>query len=354
MNVPSATADLLAETLTNEGGVRGTFYGEDVLLHFGDWRAEYAALGNRAGVVSLAPRTQLEVTGADRAAFLNRLATNQLDNLPPWHGCETFLCNAKGHILAHLLVFVRPDSLVLDTAAGQAETLGGHFAHYQIRDDVTVADRSPAWHEFLLAGPAVPGMLRELIADGIPQDRLAHRDAMVAASPVSLRCIEPSGPARFLISCPKESAAQVWNALRQCEARACGRMAFEPFRIECGWPEYGRDITPENLPQEVGRIDRSISFTKGCYLGQETVARIASRGHVNRTLAGLKFACSEAPPAATELIAEGQPIGRLTSVAHSPRFGSAIALGYVRRSHATPGTRLDSVAGPVEVVALPM
>ena len=113
--------------------------------------------------------------------------------------------------------------------------------------------------------------------------------------------------------------------------RPCGRVAFEPFRIECGWPEYGRDISPENLPQEVGRTDRSISFTKGCYLGQETVARIASRGHVNRTLAGLKFACSEVPPVTTELTAEGQSIGRVTSVAHSPRFGSAIALGYVRR-----------------------
>jgi folate-binding protein YgfZ len=125
-------------------------------------------------------------------------------------------------------------------------------------------------------------------------------------------------------------------------------------RIEYGMPLYGRDITLENLPQEVNRNAQAISFTKGCYLGQETVARIDALGHVNRLLVVVKFAGERIPSPGDELQIEGKPVGQVTSAAFSPRVSKPLALAYVRTASAAPGTRLASPVGDAEVVALPL
>ena len=125
-------------------------------------------------------------------------------------------------------------------------------------------------------------------------------------------------------------------------------------RIESGFPLYGRDISADNLPQEVARDAHAISFTKGCYLGQETVARIDAVGHVNRYLAGLKFKPNVVPRVGLELQREGRPMGQVTSVCMSPRLGSALALGYVRREAAMPGDELSSSVGTATVIELPV
>jgi folate-binding protein YgfZ len=134
----------------------------------------------------------------------------------------------------------------------------------------------------------------------------------------------------------------------------CDADAVEAARIEAGAPLFGRDITLENLPQEVGRDAQAISFTKGCYLGQETVARIDALGHVNKLLVGVKFAGDQLPAARTPLRAGGKSAGEVTSAAWSPRLGAVLALAYVKRLLAKPGTRLESDAGSAEVVALPL
>ena len=150
-------------------------------------------------------------------------------------------------------------------------------------------------------------------------------------------------------------------ALANAGAVPAGADAFEMARIEAGTPLYARDISDKNLPQEVNRDALAISFTKGCYLGQETVARIDALGHVNRVLVGVRFAGSEPPPPGTELtVTEAQgsegkaTVGAVTSAAYSPRLGSSLALAYVRRGHTQPGTQLTSSAGPAQVVSLPL
>jgi len=125
-------------------------------------------------------------------------------------------------------------------------------------------------------------------------------------------------------------------------------------RLEAGFPFFDRDITAENLPQEVGRDAQAISFQKGCYLGQETVARIDALGHVNRVLRGVKFDGPAVPPPATVLLAGGKEVGRVTSAAWSPRRRAPLAFAYLRQSAAKAGTRLESSTGPSEVVALPL
>src|SRR5262249_25960038 len=156
------------------------------------------------------------------------------------------------------------------------------------------------------------------------------------------------------ITCPAAQADAVSALLEAEGATACARLAVDMARLEAGFPEFGRDISPDNLCQEVNRTALAISFTKGCYLGQETIARIDSLGHVNKLLVGLSFAGETVPEAGAEIFADGKAVGDVTSAAMSPRLGAPLALGYVRSAHAAAGTRLDSALGPVTVVALPI
>jgi len=337
-----------------EGGTLGSLRGLDVVLHYGDWIAEYASLKKGAGLVWLGPVTQIEITGADRAALLHRLCTNKIVGLSPGEGCEAFLTDPKGHVLAHVAVFARPESLVLRTVPGEAEKILAHLEFYVIRDDVQLHDRSGEWSELLLAGQSAAERLAGLTTAELPRDLLAHRELELAGRMVSVRRAPDELIPVFWLSMPSDAAVEIWQLLRKAGAAACGRQALEALRIEAGWPIYGQDIGPANLPQEVNRNAQAISFTKGCYLGQETVARIDAHGHVNKVLVGLKFDAAALPAAGDGLSSEGQRVGEVTSSAVAPDFGTAIALGYVRRGFEQPGTRLDGPRGSATVAALPM
>lgn len=321
---------------------------------FGDWQAEYAAFRQAAGLVPWDAHTEVVLSGAERASFLNRLGTNRLDRLAPGHGTETFLTDAKGHVLAHLLVWAESEQLVL-TSSGQFGTrILTHLDYYLIREAVELADRSDEVTALGLHGPQAVAVL-ERMADGPwPTEPLQHRPLVLESVPVAVRAVPYGHEVSYLIVAPREAAADLWSALRHAGAEPCGQRAADVLRIEAGWPWYGVDITEANLPQEIARDSHTLSFTKGCYLGQETVARIDARGHVNQTLVGLRLPGHEPPAAGTVLSVDERPVGRITSAAWSPRSKSVVALGYVRREHNTPGSQVATPQGPAEVVALPM
>ncbi len=318
-----------------------------------EFEQHYAALTERAGVVDFSDRTQLEITGNDRAQFLHNLCTNAVRDLRPGGGCETLVLNVKGHVIGHVLLFATEKSHVLETTGGQAEKLMAHFDRYILREDVQIQDRSGEWGELLLAGQQAEAVL-DALGVAVPQERLSHGQAQVAGSEVWVRRTDLTGPVDFLLAMPRESVDGVRKALIQAGASESGNEVAEAARIERGTPYFGRDISDENLPQEVDRDRVAISFTKGCYLGQETVARIDALGHVNRLLRGVRFGGSEIPAAGTELTSEGKGVGRVTSTAWSPKLGAPLALAYVRRGQHEPGTKLESQVGPAEVVALPI
>jgi folate-binding protein YgfZ len=346
--------DLRDRQLT-DGATPGPLCGVQQILHYGDWKAEHAALVDGAGIACLSDALcHVEATGPDRATFLNRLATNQLDRLAPGSGCETFLTDAKGRTLAYLWVFARAESLVLCSARGEASKVIAHLDRYLIREKVELRDRSDDWGTFLLSGEQMPRLFSSLTRGTLGESPLASIETNLSDIPVLLTTLEPAGPPRFLVTAPRDRAAALWNAIRQAGARPCGQLGAEALRIESGWPLYGVDITPENLPQEIDRDARTLSFHKGCYLGQETIARLDSRGHVNRTLVGVRFEGEEPPPCGMELTAEEAAVGRVTSATFSPLVGAAIALAYVRRGHNQPGQRFSSPLGPAEVVRLPV
>ncbi|HEV3007305.1 MAG TPA: glycine cleavage T C-terminal barrel domain-containing protein [Pirellulales bacterium] len=325
------------------------------VAHFGDPRSEYAALTGSAGLVDLRGRTRIELAGADRATFLHNLCTNEIKKLAVGAGCEAFLLDARGHVLAHLFVICRPDSLVLETVPGQEAFLLTHFDRYLIREKVELCGRSAEWSELLLAGPDAPNVIAKLTPGApFPAARLGNEAVTLAGRAATLVRVELTRPFGCLILCRHDDVAAIWQALADAGAKPCGTDAFETARVESGIPFYGPDIGDKNLPQEVNRSSIAISFVKGCYLGQETVARIDALGHVNKTLAGVRFGGTAVPSAGTELTAGGQPVGQVTSAVFSPRSDAPLALAYLRRGSEAPGTELDCAFGRAEVTALPV
>ena len=319
-----------------------------------DWLPQYEALIGRVGLVELGKRTQIEIAGPDRASFLHNLCTNEIRKLAVGSGCEAFLTTVQGKTLAHVFVFAGPDALVLETVPGESEKILAHLDHYLVCEQVTLTDRTEVWSELLLAGPESESMLEKVAAVRPPQACLAHAPAKLGDAPVWLRRADLTSSVGFLIAVRDGDLSSVTAELRAAGAVACSTDAFQAARIERGFPLFGIDISDKNLPQEVARDSMAISFIKGCYLGQETVARIDALGHVNKTLVGLKFGGSEIPTAGMELSTEGQPAGHVTSAAYSPRLDLPLALGYVRRGANTPGSRVASAIGEAEVIRLPV
>jgi len=329
------------------------FAGDAPPASYGSSEKEYAALHASVAVVDVADRTQIELRGPDRIKFLHGLCTNEIRRLEAGQGCELFLLDARGHILAHGAVFAGEESLVFETVPGQAQKLLTHLDRYLIREQVLLANRAPQWAELLLAGPQAAECLARTVGgvqDQLPRTRLAHAQFSRPQGAVEVRCVDWIEPPAFLLSVPALELVSVWQRLLSAGAVACGSEAFEQARIEAGYPWYDVDITEQNLPQEVNRDNLTISFTKGCYLGQETVARIDALGHVNKKLVRVHFTRAEACGPGEALHAAGKPAGSVTSSARSPRLGGVVGLAYVRREFWASGTVLDSACGPVHIL----
>ncbi len=346
--------ETVAPLIRAEGAaLRDTPWGP-IALDFGDWEAEFRALRNSAAMFCPPSVAQIELTGSDRAKFLNNLTTNQVDRLKPGEGCETFLCDSNGRILHHLFVFAGAESLVLHAGGGTGPSLCMHLDYYLIREDVQIHDRSRTWGELILFGPHARDIVSRLTSADLPGGDISTTTVSWQGHPLMIRHInEPTLP-QFYLAGEAAIVAPLWQAVRQLGARLCGVRAVETARIEVGFPVIGRDISEKSLPQEVGRAAKTISFTKGCYLGQEIVARIDSRDAVRQLLRGLRFASMEVPPDGGALTHQGQTAGSVTSAAYSPSFGVAVAIGNLRRAYSEPGTILDSDWGPATVAAFPM
>lgn len=335
----------------------------------------------------LGRRTQIRVRGGDRAKFLHGLCTNDVKSLSPGQGRECFFTNVQGKTIGHAFLFCGDDAIHIDTTPGQAAALLPHLDRYIIREDVQLVDESGTRREFVLFfehSAPVAGHF----GLGFPAGRLDHADTPFDGITVDMRLVDWTGRDCWFLSCAAEETDRLRallskmleasrDALEQLPSIGpevdamgwieapfffeCSEDQIEARRIAYGMPYFGRDITAANLPQEVARDRHAISFNKGCYIGQETVARIDALGHVNRYLVRLRIAADDPPAPGTPLLAEGaeKPVGEITSSARSPHRErvvalGVVALGYVRRGHHTAGTRLSaagaiaSVIGPSE------
>ena len=299
------------------------------------------ALSSQALVIDLADRAQLELTGADRAKFLQNLCTNDILSLAPGEGCEAFFCNAQGKLVGYAFIFCRPHSLVVESAPHQAAPLFQHLDRYLIREEVEIHDRSHEWNEILLAGPQAAAVVQAVVQGDIPTDMLGSSECMLSNIRLQLRRTPFTIPTNFILSVARDQTADLLGVLESHNVSPGTSIAFEAARIQAGCPFYGLDISDTNLPQEIDRNTQAIHFQKGCYLGQETVARIDALGHVNQQLVGLSITSDHQLEPHTAIFSGEKQVGTIKSTA-TILDNRLIALGFVRREHASAGTLLSS------------
>ncbi|MGA2200503.1 MAG: folate-binding protein [Terriglobales bacterium] len=326
---------------------------------FGDTRAEFQALLSGCGLYDLSWRAKIAVTGGDRVRWLNGMVTNNVRDLAPGHGVYAFLLNAQGHIQADLYAFQRGDSLLVDTELRQREKVLQLFDRYIIADDVEISDISDKLTALGLTGPESRHALERA---GIAVPDLAHLQfADVAWQHRTITLLRSGEEAResWQIWIAPERVGELWDALVKAGARPTGTSALNLFRISRGIPQFGEDIRDRDLPQETGQM-RALNFTKGCYLGQEIVERIRSRGAVHRQFTAFTVEGTLPEPGAKILAAEistkkdEKEVGEITSSAVLPLPGGdrPVALGYLRREAA--GKELRAGTATLKPASLPI
>ena len=287
-------------------------------------------------------RTQIEVTGSDRARFLHSFTSNDIKGLKAGQGCEAFLTSLKGKVVAHFFVFCGENSFWLDGTPGQADTITAHLRKYVLIDDVQINPCGDTRGELFVTGPLSAHLLQ--IEDALKWGGHLHRESETRS--VDFRRVDLFGGPGFLMSMPASQLDEVKRGLKAVGVAEGSPQLFEAMRIEAGYPLYGLDITDDNLAQEVARTKQCISFNKGCYLGQETIARLDAIGHTNRELRRLEFETTIVPPAGTMLYdaAGDNEVGSVTSAASAigksvnGPAGSVVAMGMMKRAACQPGT----------------
>jgi folate-binding protein YgfZ len=330
------------------------YRGAETVYTFSNTPEELTALLTSAGVYDLGWRSFLRCTGEDRVRWLNGMVTSFVNGLEENTGCYAFVLNAQGRIQGDLDVYRRADSLWLETDLAQVEALTAFLDHYIIMDDVTL-ERQPAWTAIGIAGPLAA---EKMAAIGLPVsgrrgDPLQIAETIWQDHPVVVVAAYSPLVPRYEVWMELRYALVVWKALVGTGAIPCGAGATEQLRVLEGTPAYSIDITNKDLPQETGQM-RALHFTKGCYLGQEIVERIHSRGNVHRTFSGFILADAR-PSAGTPLLADGKPVGEITSVARVqvPYIGErVVALGHIRREALE--RKADLLAGETNVVPSPL
>jgi folate-binding protein YgfZ len=347
----------LHEVTEKAGAVFTEDAGWQVPAHFGDVAGEYSRVREGAGLFDVSERGKVELTGTEAAFFLHNVSTNDIKELPVGAGCETFLTTNKARIVSHLYVYHlllhdgRP-ALWLDVPPGTSEKLIQYLDHYVISEQVEFADRTREFAQLHLAGPQAHAVLEKALLDDVQ-----HMMRTFGANDTChVRRHDLLGVMGYDIVCLAARAGNVWQLLTRAGARAAGHEAYEILRIEAGTPALGLDIDETTFAPEIGRTKQAISYTKGCYLGQEPIVMARDRGQVNRTLVGVKL--PDGPVPHNSLIYnDGKEVGRVTSSVISPRLG-AVGLAYIRRGNQEPGTTLEVEVGGARraaiVMALPM
>ncbi len=374
----------------------------EVVESFGELEAEYAALRKNCVLMDLPHRAVIEVSGKNRIEFLNNMVTQELKGLPPFRLRRSFWLNKKGRIDSDLRIIDLPSRTLLEVDVHAVERTVKGLQGFVISEDVVITDWSEKTHRMGVHGPAALDLLAavaqnahgadasgpafsELMPDRACVVRLFGAEAVIfrddACGEIGLEVMVPAKHALNVYQQLLEAghdrthdegpeSGQGMTSTRKelgvrIKMRPAGWHAFNIARIEAGTPLYNIDFGPESLPAETGVIDDRVSFTKGCYLGQEIVARMHSRGHPKQVLVAIKFETKpdpstglpKQPVTGTQLVPSGsaEVIGQITSSTLAPMLGSTpIAFAQVKHGHHTPGTVLaanldgDPVKGVIQ------
>jgi tRNA-modifying protein YgfZ len=335
--------------------------GHPVVLTYSSVAAEYEALRTRAIVVDRSHRARMRITGQRAAETLTGLVTNDVVALESGHGHYAAALTPKGKIVADVRVFRDDDGLLVDTGPRAAEGWSALVRKYVNPRVAPYRDESSTMRDIGVFGPnarhVVAAMTGASAAALGVLPLYGHATAAVDAARVFVARVPDLGVEGFELFMPAEVFDALWRVALDGGAEPAGLAAWEVARVEAGRPEWGLDIDDTTMPQEANLDDlHAISYTKGCYTGQEVVARVHFRGHVNRHLRGLRAPTADPPPTGAQLVDEsGRPVGEVRTGVSSPRLGG-IALAMVRREvepGASLSVRWDGGDSRADVSALP-
>lgn len=320
---------------------------------YGDQSRELHFLTESLGLTDLSSRGRLCLLGADRQRFLHGQVTNDIQRLRQGQGCFAAFVSGKGRVQMPVNVFHLGEELLLDFEPASTESVRQRIESYLIADQVEVVDAGDAYGLMTLQGPkSGPCLERVLAGVVLPQ---AERDIVLNDGPLGsgVYCARHSrlGSLGYDLYVPADEFESAFLSLAEAVSLLggglCGSHAWDRARVSGGIPLYGRDITDAHLAPETGLESVGISYSKGCYIGQEVIARIRTYGQVNKALRSLLILSKGAPARTGDALFDdtGREVGQITSVAEVLKGGTQVALGYVRKEHFAPGTELTAGVG---------
>jgi folate-binding protein YgfZ len=340
------------------GAKMGVWFDCSLPDDFGDWRREFSFAKQSVALIDKNYRTYLSFAGVDRVRYLNAMLTNNIKDLALSCGTISLLLNPQGHILAEIETYALPDKLFCVSHAmirnGLVETLD----KFIIMDEVTLTDEAERHGTLALEGPATVKLVAELTGvDLHTLPELGMRQAGIGSLPCTLTRRSPGRFVGVEFLTARENLPELWKLLREKSLAVgggpMGYTALSASRLEQGVPWFGYDFGEKQIPHEAGLENSHISYTKGCYTGQEIVERVRSRGQVNRRRVNLVFSGTTSPPAGEILTVDGKEAGQVTRAAILPDRDIAIGMAYVRKEANAIGTRLDWSGGTATVSKFP-
>jgi len=356
----------LAALHRQSGAVLGSWFGCALPDHFGDWLAEYHLFRESVALLDKNFRAYLDFTGPDRTRYLNAILTNNIKDLRENHGSISLFLNPQGRILAEIETYALPDKLFCVSYASIRESIVPALDKYIIMDDVALTDRTADFATLALEGPKAALAAEELTGIDISDlAELETRLVSVERIPCRLGKRSPGGTASAEFLVDRGHTESLWKFLLEAARKhgggPAGYTALSSYRLELGAPWFTYDFGEKQIPHEAGLQDSHISYTKGCYTGQEIVERVRSRGQVNRVRATLKYESGRAipdcdlPAPGTTLSSEGKEAGFTTRSGFSPALNTPIGMAYLRREKSVPGSILELPDGTrAEVISTPI
>jgi tRNA-modifying protein YgfZ len=320
--------------------------------------AAYQSARRHAALVDRSDRGRLVVTGPDRASYLQGLLTNDIVALNAGQGCYAAYLTPQGRMIADLFVYELGDLMLLSTPLAVKDAVLAKLEQFIFTEDVKLGDVTGSFAQMAVVGPDAAAALARVLEDATDAaskltalHEHGNLRARFAGQPVIVTRVTDTGEPGFDVYVETAHAAALTSALTGAGVAALDRDTAEAIRIEAGVPRFGRDMDEDTIPLEAGIETRAISFSKGCYVGQEVIIRVLHRGHgrVARKLMGLRIESGAAPSAGTPVRAGTREIGHVTSSAQSPAAKQPVALAYLHRDFLTPGTTV-SVNGATAVV----
>jgi aminomethyltransferase len=360
----------LAGVHRRAGATMGVWFGCALPDDFGDAREEQRFANESVALIDKNYRAHFTFSGSDRVRYLNAILTNNIKDLTNGQGVVSLLLNAQGRILAEVETFADGERIFLVSYLMIRERLAEVLEKYIIMDDVTFSDDAEKFGTLALEGPRAAEVAKELTGvelNSLPE--LGYRDVIVSSrasdgataettnsddsgAAIPCRMVRRFAGAEFIVGRDKVEA--LWDVLLQATRRhgggPVGYKALSAQRLVQGVPWFGYDFGEKQIPHEAGLESSHISYTKGCYTGQEIVERVRSRGQVNRRRVELLFAGDGVPESGAELTVDGKAVGYVTRAARSYFPAAVLGLGYLSKEHRGAGARVQWSGGDATVV----